>query len=165
MTYFVKWTFSGGTATFWKVPNRESERRWGFTEGHEVVAARPPATLRTRSPFMSRAKRATHKMSVAANKTCISTDTNASPTFVAPSLRPTKPSTRAPPTLMPPGVGEFGCEIFDDMKAGLEGADVVKLANILYVIGADKWDIDDAMAAAAVPSAAGQKQHVSMQSR
>ncbi len=36
----------------------------------------------------------------------------------------------APPTLMPAGVGEFGCEVFDDMKAGLEGADVVMMLRL-----------------------------------
>ncbi len=36
----------------------------------------------------------------------------------------------APPTLMPPGVDEFGCEVFDDMKAGLEGADVVMMLRL-----------------------------------
>ncbi|WP_127902715.1 aspartate carbamoyltransferase catalytic subunit [Solirhodobacter olei] len=35
-----------------------------------------------------------------------------------------------PPTLMPAGVGEFGCEIYDDMKAGLEGADVVMMLRL-----------------------------------
>ena len=37
----------------------------------------------------------------------------------------------APPTLMPSGVGEFGCELFDDMRAGLEGADVVMMLRVL----------------------------------
>jgi len=36
----------------------------------------------------------------------------------------------APPTLMPPGVAEFGCELFDDMRAGLEGADVVMMLRL-----------------------------------
>jgi aspartate carbamoyltransferase catalytic subunit len=36
----------------------------------------------------------------------------------------------APPTLMPPGVAELGCEVFDDMKAGLEGADVVMMLRL-----------------------------------
>ncbi|MCA2013861.1 aspartate carbamoyltransferase catalytic subunit [Cereibacter sphaeroides] len=36
----------------------------------------------------------------------------------------------APPTLMPSGVQEFGCEVFDDMKAGLEGADVVMMLRL-----------------------------------
>jgi hypothetical protein len=36
----------------------------------------------------------------------------------------------APPTLMPAGVGEFGCELFDDMRAGLEGADVVMMLRL-----------------------------------
>jgi aspartate carbamoyltransferase catalytic subunit len=35
-----------------------------------------------------------------------------------------------PPTLMPTGVGEFGCEVFDDMQAGLEGADVVMMLRL-----------------------------------
>eukprot|EP01047_Picozoa_sp_COSAG01_P001988 COSAG01_NODE_49_length_31891_cov_29.945773_30_plen_130_part_00 len=37
-------------------------------------------------------------------------------------------------------------ELAQALVDDIEGADVVKLANILYVIGADKWDIDDAMA-------------------
>jgi aspartate carbamoyltransferase catalytic subunit len=36
----------------------------------------------------------------------------------------------APPTLMPAGVGDFGCELFDDMRAGLEGADVVMMLRL-----------------------------------
>ncbi|WP_068304392.1 aspartate carbamoyltransferase catalytic subunit [Pararhodobacter sp. CCB-MM2] len=36
----------------------------------------------------------------------------------------------APPTLMPSGVQEFGCEVFDDMKKGLEGADVVMMLRL-----------------------------------
>ncbi len=36
----------------------------------------------------------------------------------------------APPTLMPKGVGEFGVELFDDMRAGLEGADVVMMLRL-----------------------------------
>lgn len=36
----------------------------------------------------------------------------------------------APPTLMPSGVAEFGCEVFDDMKKGLEGADVVMMLRL-----------------------------------
>jgi len=35
-----------------------------------------------------------------------------------------------PPTLMPPGVAEFGCEVFDDMEAGLTGADVVMMLRL-----------------------------------
>jgi aspartate carbamoyltransferase catalytic subunit len=35
-----------------------------------------------------------------------------------------------PPTLMPAGVAEFGCEVFDDMEAGLEGADVVMMLRL-----------------------------------
>ncbi|TVR49260.1 MAG: aspartate carbamoyltransferase catalytic subunit [Rhodobacteraceae bacterium] len=35
-----------------------------------------------------------------------------------------------PPTLMPPQVGEFGVEVFDDMRAGLEGADVVMMLRL-----------------------------------
>ncbi len=35
-----------------------------------------------------------------------------------------------PPTLMPTGVAEFGCEVFDDMRAGLEGADVVMMLRL-----------------------------------
>ncbi len=36
----------------------------------------------------------------------------------------------APPTLMPSGVEDFGCEIFDDMKEGLKGADVVMMLRL-----------------------------------
>ena len=36
----------------------------------------------------------------------------------------------APPTLMPAGVGEFGCELFDDMREGLKGADVVMMLRL-----------------------------------
>ncbi len=32
-----------------------------------------------------------------------------------------------PPTLMPAGVAEFGCEVYDDMAEGLKGADVVMM--------------------------------------
>ena len=32
-----------------------------------------------------------------------------------------------PPTLMPAGVSEFGCEVYDDMRAGLEGAAVAMM--------------------------------------
>ena len=35
-----------------------------------------------------------------------------------------------PPTLMPAGVGELGVEVYDDMKAGLEGADVVMMLRL-----------------------------------
>ncbi|MBN8294262.1 aspartate carbamoyltransferase catalytic subunit [Rhodobacter sp. NTK016B] len=35
-----------------------------------------------------------------------------------------------PPTLMPSGVAEFGCEVYDDMKKGLEGADVVMMLRL-----------------------------------
>ncbi|MCL7463828.1 aspartate carbamoyltransferase catalytic subunit [Phaeovulum sp. NW3] len=35
-----------------------------------------------------------------------------------------------PPTLMPAGVAEFGCEVFDDMRAGLDGADVVMMLRL-----------------------------------
>jgi len=35
-----------------------------------------------------------------------------------------------PGTLMPKGVEEFGVEVFDDMKAGLEGADVVMMLRL-----------------------------------
>ncbi len=35
-----------------------------------------------------------------------------------------------PPTLMPAQIGEFGVEVFDDMKAGLEGADVVMMLRL-----------------------------------
>jgi aspartate carbamoyltransferase catalytic subunit len=36
----------------------------------------------------------------------------------------------APPTLMPSGVEEFGCELFDDMREGLRGADVVMMLRL-----------------------------------
>jgi len=36
----------------------------------------------------------------------------------------------APATLMPAGVNEFGCEVFDDMARGLEGADVVMMLRL-----------------------------------
>ena len=36
----------------------------------------------------------------------------------------------APPTLMPAGVAEFGCEVYDDMRQGLEGADVVMMLRL-----------------------------------
>ena len=36
----------------------------------------------------------------------------------------------APPTLMPSGVEDFGCELFDDMRKGLEGADVVMMLRL-----------------------------------
>jgi aspartate carbamoyltransferase catalytic subunit len=36
----------------------------------------------------------------------------------------------APPTLMPSGVEEFGCELFDDMAEGLRGADVVMMLRL-----------------------------------
>jgi len=36
----------------------------------------------------------------------------------------------APPTLMPSGVAEFGCEVFDDMARGLEGCDVVMMLRL-----------------------------------
>ena len=35
-----------------------------------------------------------------------------------------------PPTLMPAGIGDFGVEVFEDMKAGLEGADVVMMLRL-----------------------------------
>ena len=35
-----------------------------------------------------------------------------------------------PPTLMPAGVAEFGCEVYDDMQKGLEGADVVMMLRL-----------------------------------
>lgn len=35
-----------------------------------------------------------------------------------------------PPTLMPAGVAELGCEVFEDMRAGLEGADVVMMLRL-----------------------------------
>ena len=36
----------------------------------------------------------------------------------------------APPTLMPSGISEFGVEVFDDMKKGLEGVDVVMMLRL-----------------------------------
>ncbi len=35
-----------------------------------------------------------------------------------------------PPTLMPAGIADFGCEVFDDMRAGLKGADVVMMLRL-----------------------------------
>ena len=35
-----------------------------------------------------------------------------------------------PPTLMPAGVNEFGCEVFDDMREGLAGCDVVMMLRL-----------------------------------
>jgi aspartate carbamoyltransferase catalytic subunit len=35
-----------------------------------------------------------------------------------------------PPTLMPSGVAELGCEVYEDMRAGLEGADVVMMLRL-----------------------------------
>ncbi len=35
-----------------------------------------------------------------------------------------------PPTLMPAGAADWGCEVYDDMAAGLEGADVVMMLRI-----------------------------------
>ncbi len=35
-----------------------------------------------------------------------------------------------PPTLMPAAIGDFGVEVFDDMKKGLEGADVVMMLRL-----------------------------------
>jgi aspartate carbamoyltransferase catalytic subunit len=35
-----------------------------------------------------------------------------------------------PPTLMPAGAADWGCEVFDDMAAGLDGADVVMMLRI-----------------------------------
>ena len=35
-----------------------------------------------------------------------------------------------PPTLMPPGVQDWGCEVFDDMRKGLAGADVVMMLRL-----------------------------------
>jgi aspartate carbamoyltransferase catalytic subunit len=35
-----------------------------------------------------------------------------------------------PPTLMPPGVQDWGCEIYDDMRKGLQGADVVMMLRL-----------------------------------
>ena len=36
----------------------------------------------------------------------------------------------APPTLVPSGIAEFGVEVFDDMKKGLEGVDVVMMLRL-----------------------------------
>ena len=36
----------------------------------------------------------------------------------------------APPTLMPSGISEFGVEVFNDMKKGLEGVDVVMMLRL-----------------------------------
>jgi aspartate carbamoyltransferase catalytic subunit len=36
----------------------------------------------------------------------------------------------APPTLLPPGIGAFGVEVFDDMREGLKGADVVMMLRL-----------------------------------
>ncbi|MEL6620170.1 MAG: aspartate carbamoyltransferase catalytic subunit [Pseudomonadota bacterium] len=35
-----------------------------------------------------------------------------------------------PPTLMPAGIAEFGCEVFDDMAAGLQDVDVVMMLRL-----------------------------------
>ncbi|WP_203228041.1 aspartate carbamoyltransferase catalytic subunit [Roseovarius dicentrarchi] len=35
-----------------------------------------------------------------------------------------------PPTLMPAGIAEFGVEVYDDMKQGLEGVDVVMMLRL-----------------------------------
>jgi aspartate carbamoyltransferase catalytic subunit len=35
-----------------------------------------------------------------------------------------------PPTLMPAGIADFGVEVYDDMKKGLEGADVVMMLRL-----------------------------------
>ncbi len=35
-----------------------------------------------------------------------------------------------PPTLMPAGAADLGCEVFDDMRAGLDGADVVMMLRL-----------------------------------
>ncbi len=36
----------------------------------------------------------------------------------------------APPTLLPPGIGNFGVEVFEDMREGLKGADVVMMLRL-----------------------------------
>jgi aspartate carbamoyltransferase catalytic subunit len=36
----------------------------------------------------------------------------------------------APPTLIPPGAGDWGVEVYDDMARGLEGADVVMMLRL-----------------------------------
>ncbi len=46
----------------------------------------------------------------------------------------------APPTLMPTGMDEFGCEVFDDMCEGLKGADVVMMLRLQK----ERMDGDDA---------------------
>ncbi len=35
-----------------------------------------------------------------------------------------------PPTLMPAGAADWGCEVFEDMEAGLDGADVVMMLRL-----------------------------------
>jgi aspartate carbamoyltransferase catalytic subunit len=35
-----------------------------------------------------------------------------------------------PPTLMPPGIADLGCEVFEDMAEGLRGADVVMMLRL-----------------------------------
>ena len=35
-----------------------------------------------------------------------------------------------PPTLMPPGVADLGCEVFEDMAEGLQGVDVVMMLRL-----------------------------------
>jgi aspartate carbamoyltransferase catalytic subunit len=35
-----------------------------------------------------------------------------------------------PPTLMPAGIDHFGCEVYDDMRKGLEGVDVVMMLRL-----------------------------------
>ena len=35
-----------------------------------------------------------------------------------------------PPTLMPSGIGEFGCEVYEDMREGLKDADVVMMLRL-----------------------------------
>ncbi|MBE2276948.1 MAG: aspartate carbamoyltransferase catalytic subunit [Rhodobacteraceae bacterium] len=35
-----------------------------------------------------------------------------------------------PPTLMPPGFADLGCEVYDDMRAGLQDADVVMMLRL-----------------------------------
>ena len=35
-----------------------------------------------------------------------------------------------PPTLMPTGIADFGCEVFEDMQEGLQGADVVMMLRL-----------------------------------
>jgi aspartate carbamoyltransferase catalytic subunit len=36
----------------------------------------------------------------------------------------------APPTLLPPGIADFGCEVFHDMREGLAGCDVVMMLRL-----------------------------------